>query len=52
MYPAASVSGYYFSHPDSQYFNVGKLLSDQIEDYAERKNMSIEQIKKLLPMNV
>ncbi|MAE08138.1 MAG: methionine synthase [Bacteroidetes bacterium] len=51
MYPAASVSGYYFSHPNSQYFNVGKLLLDQIEDYAARKNMSIEQIKKLLPMN-
>ena len=51
MYPAASVSGYYFSHPDSQYFNVGKLLPDQIEDYAARKNMSIEQIKKLLPMH-
>ena len=51
MYPAASVSGYYFSHPNSQYFNVGKLLSDQIEDYASRKNMSIEEIKKLLPMN-
>jgi len=52
MYPAPSVSGYYFSHPDSQYFNVGKLLPDQIEDYAKRKNMSIEQIKRLLPMNV
>jgi len=51
MYPAASVSGYYFSHPDSQYFMVGKLLPDQIEDYAKRKNMSVEQIKKLLPMN-
>jgi len=45
MYPAASVSGFYFSHPDSQYFNVGKLLPDQIEDYAKRKNMSIEHIK-------
>lgn len=52
MYPAASVSGYYFSHPDSQYFNVGKLLPDQIKDYAARKNMSIEQLKKLLPMNI
>ena len=52
MYPAASVSGYYFSHPDSQYFNVGNLLPDQIKDYAKRKNMSIEKIKKLLPMNI
>lgn len=52
MYPAASVSGFYFSHPDSQYFNLGKLLPDQIQDYAKRKNMSTEQIKKLLPMNI
>ena len=52
MYPAASVSGYYFSHPDSQYFNVGKLLPDQIKDDAARKNMSIEQLKKLLTMNM
>jgi 5-methyltetrahydrofolate--homocysteine methyltransferase len=52
MYPAASVSGYYFSHPDSQYFNVGNLLPDQIKDYATRKNMSIEKIMKLLPMNI
>ncbi|MFK5856285.1 MAG: methionine synthase [Bacteroidota bacterium] len=52
MYPAASVSGYYFSHPDSQYFNVGKLLPDQVEDYSARKKMSVEQIKKLLPMNI
>ena len=52
MYPAASVSGFYFTHPDSQYFNVGKLMPDQIQDYASRKNISIEQVKKLLPMNI
>ncbi len=52
MYPASSVSGFYFSHPDSQYFNVGKLLPDQLEDYANRKNVSVEEIKKILPMNI
>ena len=52
MYPAASVSGFYFTHPNSQYFNVGKLMPDQIQDYASRKNISIEQVKKLLQMNI
>ncbi|NQU35848.1 MAG: methionine synthase [Bacteroidetes bacterium] len=52
MYPAASVSGFYFTHPDSQYFNVGKLMPDQIQDYASRKNISADQVKKLLPMNI
>ena len=52
MYPAASVSGFYFTHPNSQYFNVGKLMPDQIQDYASRKNISIEQVKKILPMNI
>ena len=52
MYPAASVSGYYFAHPDAQYFQVGKLLPDQVEDYAKRKNLSVEEVKKLLTMNL
>lgn len=52
MYPAASVSGYYFAHPDAQYFNVGKLLPDQLEDYAERKNMSLSELYKILPNNI
>lgn len=52
MYPAASVSGFYFSHPDSQYFNVGKIQSDQIMDYATRKNISDKKVKKLLPINI
>lgn len=38
MYPAASVSGLYFSHPNSKYFAVGKIGDDQVRDYAERKN--------------
>jgi 5-methyltetrahydrofolate--homocysteine methyltransferase len=52
MYPAASVSGYYFAHPQAQYFNVGKLLPDQLEDYARRKGLPLEKIKKLLNMNI
>ncbi|SEI73433.1 methionine synthase (B12-dependent) [Dyadobacter sp. SG02] len=48
MYPASSVSGWYFSHPDSRYFPVGKIHKDQVEDYARRKNMLVEEIEKWL----
>ncbi len=48
MYPASSVSGWYFSHPDSRYFPVGKIYKDQVEDYARRKNMPLEEIEKWL----
>ncbi|MEO6283657.1 MAG: methionine synthase [Dyadobacter sp.] len=48
MYPASSVSGWYFSHPDSRYFPVGKIFNDQVEDYARRKNMPLEEIEKWL----
>ena len=48
MYPAASVCGWYFSHPQSQYFGVGKIQRDQLEDYAKRKDMSIEEAEKWL----
>ena len=44
MWPASSVSGFYFSHPDSQYFGVGKISEDQVIDYARRKNMEIDTI--------
>ena len=43
MVPTAAVSGWYFSHPDSSYFTVGKIQKDQVEDYAERKGMSLEE---------
>jgi 5-methyltetrahydrofolate--homocysteine methyltransferase len=52
MYPAASVSGYYFSHDFSRYFNLGKLLDDQVKDYADRKNIDIERAKRLLAPNL
>ena len=37
MYPNATISGYYFSHPESKYFSVGKIQEDQIEDYKQEK---------------
>ena len=52
MYPAASVSGYYFAHPQSRYFGVGKCKPDQVEDYARRKGLTVEQVQKLLNMNL
>ena len=52
MDPAASVSGLYFAHPKSDYFNVGNLEKDQIEDYAERKDMSVEEIERWLAPNL
>lgn len=48
MYPAASVSGLYFANPLSRYFSVGKISKDQIEDYAQRKNISVEEAEKWL----
>ncbi len=48
MYPASSVSGFYFSNPESKYFAVGKINKDQVIDYAHRKNMPVEEIEKWL----
>lgn len=48
MYPAASVCGWYFAHPDSKYFGVGKIENDQLEDYAKRKEMNIDEAKRWL----
>ncbi len=52
MYPAAAVSGWYFSHPDSQYFVVGKLTKDQVEDYAKRKGWTLAQAERWLSANL
>ena len=52
MRPNATVSGYYFAHPETKYFSVGKVQDDQIEDYAKRKKMSVEQVKKWLRSNI
>jgi 5-methyltetrahydrofolate--homocysteine methyltransferase len=52
MHPGASVSGLYFSHPDSKYFGVGKIGGDQARDYATRKNVSREYVEKWLASNL
>ena len=52
MHPGASVSGLYFSHPDSKYFGVGKIGDDQVRDYAARKNVSAEYVEKWLAPNL
>lgn len=48
MYPGASVSGFYFSHPDCRYFGLGKIEKDQVEDYAKRKGVGLEEVERWL----
>ena len=48
MYPAASVCGWYFAHPESKYFGVGKIDNDQLEDYTKRKGMSLDEMTRWL----
>ncbi len=48
MMPAASVSGWYFSHPESKYFGIGKIANDQVEDYARRKGISMDAARSIL----
>jgi 5-methyltetrahydrofolate--homocysteine methyltransferase len=52
MWPAASVSGYYFANPQSKYFGLGKIKTDQVEDYAKRRNVSIDVANKWLNPNI
>ncbi len=52
MAPAASVSGLYFNHPEARYFSVGKLGRDQVEDYARRKAMSVDEVERWLAPNI
>ncbi|HEX9627185.1 MAG TPA: vitamin B12 dependent-methionine synthase activation domain-containing protein, partial [Acidiferrobacterales bacterium] len=52
MWPAAAVSGWYFSHPESQYFAVGKLARDQVEDYARRKRLDLATLERWLSANL
>jgi 5-methyltetrahydrofolate--homocysteine methyltransferase len=52
MWPAASVSGYYFAHPESRYFGLGKIKKDQLEDYAKRRQITIEEAEKWLNPNL
>ncbi|APE01243.1 methionine synthase [Alteromonas mediterranea] len=52
MWPGASVSGWYFAHPDAKYFAVAKIQSDQVEDYAKRKGWTLEEAEKWLGPNL
>jgi 5-methyltetrahydrofolate--homocysteine methyltransferase len=52
MYPTAAVSGWYFSHPHSRYLAVGRIDRDQVEDYARRKGMSVEDVERWLAPNL
>jgi len=51
MWPAASVSGYYFAHPEARYFGLGKIKKDQIEDFANRKGIALAKAEKWLAPN-
>jgi 5-methyltetrahydrofolate--homocysteine methyltransferase len=48
MWPASSVSGLYFAHPESRYFAVGRILEDQVQEYAKRKGMTLEEVERWL----
>ncbi len=52
MWPAASVSGYYFGHPEARYFGLGKIKEDQVTDFAQRKNISVTEATKWLQPNI
>ncbi len=52
MLPAASVSGYYFAHPQAKYFVQGPVLPDQLQDYARRKGLDLDSVRRLLPTNL
>ena len=52
MAPAASVSGLYFAHPQSEYFAVGKVTEEQLQDYASRKHVALSEMEKWLNSNL
>ena len=52
MWPAASVSGYYFAHPEAQYFGVGKITKDQVQSFSERKKIDLKEAEKWLRPNI
>ena len=52
MSPASSVSGFYFSHPQAKYFNVGRIGRDQLEDLARRKRESVAELERWLASNL
>jgi 5-methyltetrahydrofolate--homocysteine methyltransferase len=52
MWPGSSVSGFYFAHPESRYFSLGKIDRDQVEDYAHRKGMTVAEVERWLGPNL
>ena len=52
MLPTAAVSGFYFAHPEAKYFGIGKIGKDQVDDYARRKGMTIEDTERWLAPNL
>jgi 5-methyltetrahydrofolate--homocysteine methyltransferase len=52
MWPAASVSGYYFAHPEAKYFGLGKIKEDQLLDYSKRRKIPLQDAKKWLNPNL
>lgn len=52
MLPAAAVSGFYVSHPEARYFAVAKIDRDQVEDYARRRNVTVEEVERWLASNL
>ena len=52
MYPNAAVSGLFFANPDSKYFGIGEIDEEQVEDYAQRKGVDTDDIKKFLLANL
>ncbi|MGB1299567.1 MAG: vitamin B12 dependent-methionine synthase activation domain-containing protein, partial [Psychrobium sp.] len=52
MFPTAAVSGWYFAHPESRYFGVSDIKKDQVEDYAKRKGMSLQEAERWLSPNL
>ena len=52
MYPTATVSGLYIAHPDARYFMIGRIDREQIEDYANRRGLTVEEAMRILNKNV
>ena len=52
MYPAASVSGLYFAHPEARYFGIGRITKEQVQDYAQRKGFSVQEVERWLTANL
>lgn len=52
MAPAASVSGWYFAHPEARYFGIGKIQRDQVADYAARKGLTLQEAEQWLGPNL